>query len=134
MTEIRRLQPHDPLPEGHSVVLLRRFEEDRPREIMLEMIVRNPDKSEETSRLIGDDGHAMSWTQAEKVAKARAVEEGLKRIWRIDRLAGRREQEIIAHNGAHDFSGDILDDDNLEDGEHGADLRDIRNNGAPRRF
>lgn len=134
MTEIRTLQPHDPLPGGHSVVLMRRFEEDAPDRVMLEIIVSNPDKSEETIRPVHADGSSMSWEEATEAARQRAREEGLKRIWRVDRTAGGREQEILQHGGDHSVNMDRLDDSNLEDGERGADMRDRTLNEAPRRF
>ncbi|MBV9783666.1 MAG: hypothetical protein JO264_07575 [Acidisphaera sp.] len=134
MTEIKTLQPHDPLPGGHSVVLMRRFDEDAPQRLMIEMIVSNPDKSEETARLVHADGSSMSWEEATEAAKQRAQEEGLKRIWQVDRTAGPREQEILQHGGDHSVNMERLDDSDLEDGEPGPDMRDRRIEGAPRRF
>jgi len=134
MTEIRTLQPHDPLPGGHSVVLMRRFEEDAPDRLMLEIIVTNPDKSEETIRAVRPDGAPMSWEEATEAASQRAREEGLKRIWRVDRTAGRREQEVLQHGGDRSVNMQGLEDSDLEDGEHGPDMRDHRVNEAPRRF
>ncbi len=134
MTEIVTLQPHDPLPEGHSVVLMRRFAEDRPRAVVIEMIVRNPDKSEETSLPPGDHGDPATWEEATSLARQRAAEEGLKRIWRVDRTAGAREQEILAHDGDHSINDAKLVDDDSEEGVQGSDMRDRKNDGAPRRF
>ncbi len=38
MAEIRRLNPHDPMPEGgHAVVVLRRFDEDDPHKTVVEV-------------------------------------------------------------------------------------------------
>ncbi len=134
MTEIRKLQPHDPLPGGHSVVVMLRFDEDSPQQLMIEMIVTNPDRSEETSRPTLPDGSAMSLEQAIAAAKVRAGEEGLKRIWLVDRTAGRRAQEILQHGGDHSVGSAALDDDDIEHGEHGSDMRDRGMDGAPRRF
>jgi hypothetical protein len=134
MTEIRSLAPHDPLPSGHSVVVMRRFDEDAPRALMIELIVTNPDHSEETMRAVHPDGSPMTIEEALALGQARADEEGLTEIWRVDRTGGPREQEVIAHDGDHSFAGEPLDDDDLEEGERGVDMRDRGNDGGPRRF
>ena len=134
MTEIRTLAPHDPLPNGHSVVLMRRFAEDAPDQLAIEMIVTNPDRSEETSIPTGSDGAPLDWDAAVAAAKERATEEGLQRIWTVDRTQGRREQQIIQSGGDRMIDGETLDDDDLEDGEPGPDMRDPDTNAAPRRF
>jgi hypothetical protein len=85
MAEIRTLEPHDPLPDGHSIVVMRRFDEDAPRETMIELIVTNPDRSEETARAMHPDGSTMSFEEAIGLAQERAAAEGLDAIWRIDR-------------------------------------------------
>ena len=134
MTAIRRLAPHDPLPGGHSVVVMQRLAEDDPAGTMLEMIVTNPDGSEDTETLVGADGSPLSLTDGVALAMRRAREEGLKRIWLVDRTAGQREGAVLAGHGDHSFPGETLDDDDREDGEAGADMRDIDVNAAPRRF
>ena len=133
-TEIRHLSAHDPLPGGHSVVLVRRFAEDRPRDLVIEMIVTNPDRSEETELPVGEDGVPLDWQAAIAHAQARAREEGLKRIWTVDRTAGRREQEILQAGGDHSVHMEKLADSDIEDGEPGADMREMDRNTAPRRF
>jgi len=127
MSEITTLQPNDPLPEGHSVVLMRRFDEDHPQRVVIEMIVTNPDHSEETS------AH-LDWEAAVAAATERAGEEGLQRIWVVDRTAGPRAQVILAHQGDHSVGSAALDDDDIAHGEHGTDMRDRGPDGAPRRF
>ena len=134
MTETRTLAPHDPLPGGHSVVLMRRFAEDAPDRLMIEMIVTNPDRSEETSIPIDASGDPLDWDAALAIAHERAQGEGLKRIWTIDRTAGPRERDIIAHDGDRMADGDKLADEDLEDGVSGPDMRDPDLNAAPRRF
>ena len=43
MAEIRHLNPHDPTPEGgHAVVVLRRFDEDDPHKIVVELTLDPP--------------------------------------------------------------------------------------------
>lgn len=133
-SEIRALGPHDPLPGGHSVVLMRRFHEDRPTDIVIEMIVTNPDRSEETEIPTGPDGAMLGWQDAIAHARQRAREEGLKRIWTVDRTSGAREQEVLRAGGDHSVNMDQLEDSDLEDGEAGPDLRDPDRNAAPRRF
>ena len=134
MAEIRTLAAHDPLPGGHSIVVMRRFDEDAPRTLMIELIVTNPDHSEETERAIHPDGSPMSFDEATDVAQERAAAEGLDEIWKVDRTAGPREQEILNHAGDHSINSAMLDDDDLEDGVRGSDMRDRGNDGAPRRF
>lgn len=134
MTAIRRLAPHDPLPGGHSVVLMRRLAEDDPDGTAVEMIVTNPDGSERTETPVGADGAPLSFAEAVPIAQRRAEEEGLKRIWIVDRTGGELEGEVLALQGDHSFPGETLDDDDMEDGEHGADMRDGAGNAAPRRF
>ncbi len=134
MTEIRTLAPHDPLPGGHSVVLMRRFSEDAPDTLAIELVVTNPDRSEETATPTGADGAPLDWEAAIGFAKDRAVAEGLKRIWTVDRTAGPMAREIVAHGGDRTNPSSDLDDDDLEDGEKGPDLRDVDHETAPRRF
>ncbi len=134
MAEIKSLAPHDPLPEGHSIVVMRKFEEDAPRRVMVELIVTNPDRSEETIRAAHPNGSAMTLEEAVALAERRAAEEGLEVVWRVDRTGGPLEQQVLLHDGDHSFAGAQLDDDDLEDGEHGPDMRDRGNDGAPRRF
>ena len=134
MTAIRRLGPHDPLPGGHSVVLMRRLAEDDPAATAVEMIVTNPDGSEETVTPTDESGRPLSLDDAVRLAFQRAAAEGLRRIWLVDRTAGAREGAVLSAGGDHSFPGETLDDDDREDGEPGADLRDIDVNAAPRRF
>ena len=92
---------------------------------MIELIVTNPDRSEETAVPTGTDGMPLDWNAALAVATERAEAEGLRRIWLIDRTETGREAEK--------HSAEFVDDD-LEDGEPGADLRDSGHDAAPRRF
>ena len=134
MAEIRKLEPHDALPEGHSIVVMHRFDEDAPRETMVELIVTNPDHSEQTARAMHADGSAMSLDEAMGLAQERAAAEGLDEIWCVDRTRGPLEQDVLRHGGDHSFAGAALDDDDMEDGERGTDMRDRGNDGGPRRF
>lgn len=125
MAEIRKLAPHDPLPDpGRHVVLLRRFEEDDPRQVMLELVVSRGGRAEETRRALHEDGRPMSVAEALRLARTIADDEGLGTVYVIDRLAGPRERDILRHGGDHTVHMGQLDDFDLEEGERGPDMRD----------
>ena len=134
MTDVVDLAPHDPLPDGPALVLLRRFEEDDPHRIMMEIVALDGHGAESNVRLNGRDGAPPSWEDATRDALESAGRAGMPTVFRIDRTAGPREREILAHDGDHGTTGEALDDDDLEDGEPGSDMRDGRGNAAPRRF
>jgi hypothetical protein len=134
MTEISTLDPHDPLPDGPAIILMRRFEEDDPKQDMMEVIVIGADQSERTSRLLTSDGTPMPWEQAEQRIIADANEAGIAKLYRIDRTAGPREREVEEHDGDRTVGMDKLDDFDLEDGVKGSDMRDMGLNAAPRKF
>jgi hypothetical protein len=62
---------------------------------------------------------------AEAVAAARRVadEAGIAVVQVIDRTAGPREHDIQLHGGDHSIHMERLDDDDLEEGEPGPDMR-----------
>ncbi len=134
MTETRMLQPHDPLPDGPAVILMRRFEEDAPTQVMMELIVIRADQTETNSRLLDEGGEPMSWEAAEARAGEAATAAGLHVVHRVDRTDGTREREILAHDGDRSVDGEGLDDDDLEEGEAGSDMRDNALKSAPRNF
>jgi len=134
MTRIIDLAPHDPLPDGPALVLLRRFEEDDPRQIMIELVALDDHHTESNARLLNPDGLPPSWEEATRRAEATAADAGFPDFYRIDRTAGPREREIAAHGGDHSTNMEALEDSDFEDGEAGPDMRDRNNNGAPRRF
>jgi hypothetical protein len=105
---------------------MRRFDEDAPQRLMIEIIVTNPDGSEETARATREDGVDATLEEGVAIAKERARAEGLNHVWFVDRTEGKREQEILAHGGDHTVGIEALDDDDLEEGEHGPDMRDLR--------
>jgi len=124
MTDIVRLAPHDPIPAGPArhVVVLHRFDEDAPsRTITVITLTGHPD---ETTRPMNQDGTPMNLGQAIEAAKRVAESEGLTRVFVLDRTAGDREQDILKHGGDHSVHMDGLVDFDLEDGEHGPDMRD----------
>ncbi len=134
MPQIIDLAPHDPLPDGPALVLLRRFEEDDPRQIMIEVVALDDHHTESNARMTDAQGQPPSWEEASGRAEAMADEAKLPTLYRIDRTAGPREQEVVAHDGDRSANMEALDDSDLEDGEPGPDMRDRNNNAAPRRF
>ena len=134
MVEFHTVAPQDPLPEGRCVILMRRFAEDSPQATVIELIVRHADGHEDTSNPIHPGGRPMSWTEASQAARVAAATAGLDTVFCVDRTAGPRAADILSHGGDHTVHMEQLDDADLEDGEHGSDLRDRGADGAPRRF
>lgn len=126
MAVIRTLEPHDPLPPAPAIVVMRRFDEDDPRSVMIEMIVSHQSGAEETSRPVLDDGTLMDFEQAVAAARALANAQGFEEVYVVDRTAGPRERDILAHGGDHSVHMEKLDDMDLEEGEKGSDMRDRR--------
>ena len=64
--EIRKLDPHDPLPEGRAgrVIVLRRFDEDDPRKIVTEITLTGLPGRSEVVQPVRADGTAMSLDEA----------------------------------------------------------------------
>ena len=123
--EIRKLDPHDPLPEGRAgrVVVLRRFDEDDPRKIVTEITLTGPPGRSEVVQPVRADGRAMSLDEAVAAAQEVARSEGIGQVFVVDRTAGRLEHEIVERAGDHTFPGKMLDDTDPEDGESGPDMR-----------
>lgn len=134
MTRIIDLAPHAPLPDGPAIVLLRRFEEDDPRRIMIEIVALDAHHTESNARLLDAHGQPLSWEAATTHAEQAAQAAKFPTVFRIDRTAGQREREIAAHHGDHTTNMDTLSDTDFEDGVSGPDMRDRDVNTAPRRF
>jgi hypothetical protein len=126
VADIVTLSPQDPLPERHSVVVLRRFDETNPRATVIEMVVRNAAGAESTTIAVRPDGRPMTWEEAAAAAQSRAAAEGLPHALLIDRTEGTLAREILRHGGDHSFTGEPLEDTDPEDGETGTDMRDRR--------
>lgn len=125
MAEIRRLNPHDPLPEGkRQLSVMQRFDEDDPRRTVVEIILAHGRGPDEVTRPARDDGGPMSFEQALVAAQAVARDEGITVIHAIDRTAGPRERDIAQHGGDHSVNMDELQDMDLEEGERGPDMLD----------
>ena len=128
MVEITSLAPHDPMPEGpgRRVIVLQRFDEDDPGETVIELHLVGGGVPAEAARPVRPDGTFMQLEDATEAAKAVAESEGVGTVYVLDRTAGPREQEILAHHGDHSVNMDALQDTDPEDGEQGSDMRDRR--------
>jgi hypothetical protein len=125
MAEIRTLNPHDPMPEGgHSVIVMRRFDEDDPHRTVVEITLTHRKGLPERTHPARPDGKPMSLEEAIVAAQAVADEAGIEAVQVIDRTAGPRERDILQHGGDHTVHMERLDDDDMEEGERGPDMRD----------
>lgn len=125
MAEIRRLDPHAPLPEGlgRHVIVLNQFDEEDPRRTVTEIILATGAGATETTRPVQPDGTPMSFDEAIVAGRRVAESEGLQVVYAVDRAAGAREREVLAHGGDHTVNMAKLDDMDLEEGERGPDMR-----------
>lgn len=124
MTDIIRLEPHDPIPTGpgRHVVVLRRFDEEEPKKTVVSItLTGHPDQTTHPAR---PDGTPMGLDEAVEAAKQVAQSEKLSRVIVADRTEGAREQDILQHGGDHSVHMEQLVDSDLEDGVRGPDLRD----------
>ena len=125
MAEIRRLNPHDPMPEGgHAVVVLRRFDEDDPHRTVVVVTLTHRNGPAESTRPAHPNGTPMSLDEAIEAACRVADDAGIEAVQVIDRTAGPRERDILQHGGDHTVHMERLDDDDMEEGERGPDMRD----------
>ena len=69
MIEIRRMDPHDPVPEGPggNLTVLRRFDEDEPRRTMVEIVLTTRAGEVERTRPLRSDGTPMGLKEAVEV-------------------------------------------------------------------
>ena len=125
MADIRTLDPHDPMPDGgRSVIVMRRFDEDDPHRTVVEITLTHGRGLPERTHPMRPDGSAMSLDEAVEAARQVADQEGIATVQVIDRLAGPRERDVQQHGGDHSIHMERLDDDDLEEGEQGPDMRD----------
>ena len=121
MVEVRRLAPHDPLPEsGPYVVAMRRLAEDDPDgTVTIIAIVRCTKQEDGSSSLRDDDGTIalrhdgtpMEFEEAIKAAQALAKSKHIKLVCAVDRTLGPLETEVLAHHGDHGFASETLEDE-----------------------
>ena len=123
MIQTVTLAPHDPMPDGpgRQVVVLRRFEEDDPAKASIEIVLTG--RPQQTTHPRRPDGSPMHLDEAIAAAQRVAAEEGLDRIYVLDRVQGAREQDIMRHDGDHSVHMNRLVDTD-GDGESGSDMRD----------
>ncbi|MDP9095749.1 MAG: hypothetical protein M3N26_04195 [Pseudomonadota bacterium] len=124
MTDIIRLAPHDPIPTGpgRHVVVLHRFDEDEPKKTVVSITLTG--RPDQTTHPMRPDGRPMDIDEAIEAAIKVAASEKLTRVVVADRTQGDREQDILEHGGDHSVHMEDLVDNDLEDGEQGADMRD----------
>ena len=124
MAEIRTLNPHDPAPEGgHAVIVMRHFDEDDPHRTVVDVTLTHRDGPPERTRPANPDGSPMTLPQAVAAARRIADEAGIPAVQVIDRTAGPRERDIQQHGGDHSVHMERLDDDDMDEGERGPDMR-----------
>ena len=123
MASIRRLNPHDPAPQGHAVTVMRRFDEDDPHKVVVEIALTHAHGLTERTHPVGPSGRPMDLEDAIEAACRVADDEGVESVSVIDRTAGPREHDIQQHGGDHSIHMERLDDDDLEEGEPGPDMR-----------
>ncbi len=125
MVQVRHHNPHDPLPEGgRTVIVLHRMDEDDPRRTVTQIMLTGGPGQGETVHPLLADGTPMSLDKAVEAAKLVAKSEGLDVVHLVDRTAGPREQEVLAHDGDHTVNMASLDDTDMEEGERGSDMPD----------
>ncbi len=123
MTDIIRLEPHDPLPETKPFALvIRRFGEDDPRAVVTEIDFMGAHPA--MSVAAAPDGTPLAWEDAVQGARREAEERGFAKLYAVDRTAGRREKAIIDRGGDHGTHGDALSDTDEEDGIAGSTILD----------
>ena len=123
MAEIITLAPHDPMPDGRAVVVLQRLMEDEPGRTTVQITLTG--HPEQTTHPRRPDGTPMGLDEAIVAARTVADEEGIAAVHVLDRTSGAREKDILAHQGDHTVHMDALSDTDEEDGELGADMRDV---------
>ena len=125
MADVIRLNPHDPAPQGgQSVYVLRRFDEEDPHRVVVEVTLTHRHGLPERTHPVRADGVPMELEEAVAAARRVADEAGIATVQVIDRVAGPRERDIQQHGGDHTVHMDRLEDDDLDEGERGPDMRD----------
>lgn len=125
MAELRILAPHDPVPEsGRYLIVMRRLAEEAPGLTITEVIASDGQNAPVLRVPTGADGAPLDFDATLEAARREAERQGLPVVYAVDRTAGPREREVLAHGGDHAVNLDRLVDADLEDGEPGPDMRD----------
>ena len=125
MAQLRLLAPHDPVPDaGRYLIVMRRFAEEAPSTVITEMITSDGRNAPVLTVPTDEDGRPLDFDAATRAALAQAEREGLDLVHAVDRTAGPREQEVLAHGGDHAVHLEELADTDLTEGEPGTDIRD----------
>jgi hypothetical protein len=123
MTDVVRLQPHDPLPDyGLHGIVLRRFGEDDPNAVVTEIAFSGPEPV--SMPAVHRNGSPFDLDDAIRIALVESEKRGVAKLYVVDRTAGRREQVVIQHHGDHSGGTARLDDTDAEDGVTGSSLLD----------
>lgn len=123
MPEVRRLEPHDPIPEsGRYILAIRRFGEDDPQVAIAEIVVVDGENRPELTVAVRPDGSPMLLDEAIRIAAERAEHLGCPIVYAVDRTAGPREREVLRQRGDHTVGMEKLADEDA--GEQGTDVRD----------
>ena len=138
MAEVRRLAPHDPVPEGGRYMLvMRRFGEDAPDVALTEVIMAEGAEPPVLRPAVDAKGAPLDFEATVKRAAAEADRQGYGVVYAVDRTAGPQEHEVLEHHGDRTTGMERFADSDPEDGELGADMRerplDAGYNVTPRR-
>ena len=104
MTQVVRLQPHDPLPTGRGdyITVVHRFKDGDPGEIVTEIMVNTRGAGAQTAVAEEHGLHALSFGQALERARRLAEHNGIAQVFVVDRTAGDSERIVAAHHGERD--------------------------------
>jgi hypothetical protein len=108
---------------GHCVIVMRSFDEDDPHKTVVEITLTHKHGLPERTHPARPGGEAMGLEEAIQAARKVADDAGIAVVQVIDRTAGPREHDIQQHGGDHSIHMERLDDDDLEEGEAGPDMR-----------
>jgi hypothetical protein len=107
MAEIIELAPHDPLPASANryVLVLARFDDDDPHQVVVEVDVHNPNgRDRDIAEGYSDLGRPR-FADAVDWAVRYADERGISTVVTVDRTAGRSERQVVGEGGRRDHVG-----------------------------
>jgi hypothetical protein len=125
MAEVRRLAPHDPVPEGGRYMLvLRRFGEDAPDVALTEIVMADGSEPPVLRAALDAKGVPLDFETTVRRAAAEADRQGYALVYAVDRTAGPQERAVLAHRGDRATGMAHFADSDPEDGAFGADMRE----------